>query len=223
MSSSATPSDVPQPPKQATYDQPSNPVDQDPVEQRTAGRTTRSQAAATDSSPSSSFSNNRRQYGDPPAAIHRNPASKPSSDDQLARLEEERVQRRAEEGSRSNDIDTEYGVEQQPTEGHIAAAVEGKNQYNRLQAGAHSGPVGSAQGPGYMGEEPDTAADIGRKRDEHDRILGQSGGKSPRYLGEEDDSTEAERRRVKERKLKEERELDVKGTVGKGTGNVVVS
>lgn len=46
---------------------------------------------------------------------------------------------------RAWDIDTEYGVERHP--GDIATAIEGKGGINREQAGAHAGPVGSAEGP----------------------------------------------------------------------------
>ncbi|KAL1964814.1 hypothetical protein VTN77DRAFT_6316 [Rasamsonia byssochlamydoides] len=207
--SSPTPPDIPQPPTQAAYNQPLNPISQTPVEQQHTSTTT-------------------RRYGDPPPAIRRTPDSRPSSDIQLLRLEKERRQQRDEEARRAGDIDTEYGVEQQPAEGYIAAAVEGKNQYNRLQAGAHAGPVGSAQGPGFMGEQEDTAAEMDRKREEHDHILGQRAGKSPAFSGDSEsegdggDGTDVERQQLRERKRKEKEELDVKGSVSRGSGNVVV-
>ncbi|KKA16661.1 hypothetical protein T310_9709 [Rasamsonia emersonii CBS 393.64] len=212
--SSPTPPDTPQPPTQATYTQPLNPVSQNPVEQLTASATT------------------TRRRGDPPPAIRRTPDSRPSSDVQLARLEQERRRQREREARSGAALDTEYGVEQQPDEGYIAAAVEGKNQYKRAQAGAHAGPVGSADGPGFVGQQDgNTAAQLDRKREEHDHILGRRAGKSPAFDGgdsgeekKEKESSEdvRERQQLRERKDKEKEELDVKGTVSSGTGNVVV-
>jgi hypothetical protein len=57
-----------------------------------------------------------------------------------------------------------------------------------------------------------------RKRSEHDRVLGETGGKSPAF----DESVDAERQRLRERKLRQNKELDVKDSVGRGTGDVVV-
>lgn len=210
---SPTPPDIPQPPTQATYTQPSNPISQTPVEQLTATAST------------------TRRRGDPPPAIRRTPDSRPSSDVQLARLEREYRLRREREARSGAALDTEYGVELQPSEGDIAAAVEGKNQYKRAQAGAHAGPVGSAEGPGFVGQqEGNTAAQLDRKREEHDHILGRRAGRSPAFdgsssgeEGEEKGSEDVrERQQLRERKEKEKEELDVKGTVSSSTGNDVV-
>jgi hypothetical protein len=57
-----------------------------------------------------------------------------------------------------------------------------------------------------------------RKRAEHDRVLGENGGKSPAF----DEGVEAERQRLRQRKLRENEELDVKGSVRNATGDVVV-
>ena len=118
------------------------------------------------------------------------------------------------------EVDLEYGVELQPNEGDIANAVENKSQPARAQAGAHAGPVGSAEGPGHpgFGEEWDSAADLGRKREEHDRVLGERVGQSPAPP----EGEEAEREEVRRRKLEQDRKVDVKGAVGAGTGDPVV-
>jgi hypothetical protein len=205
--------DVPQPPKQTAYTQPSNPISRNPQEEQQ--RVQPQSQAQVDSSSSPSSSSERRQYGDAPAAIHRTAESKPSSDENLARLEQEHSQKVNPEGKRGH-IDLEYGIEQQPGEGYIATAVQGNTENTpRVQPGAHAGAVGST--PGY---EQDTAAQMDRKRAEHDRILGEDGGsKSPAYYGEDVD---VERRQARENKLRSNEELDVKGAVQNATGNVTV-
>ncbi|RMJ23365.1 hypothetical protein PHISP_05780 [Aspergillus sp. HF37] len=67
-------------------------------------------------------------------------------------------------------------------------AVEYKSQRARAQAGAHAGPVGTAEGPGHPGlvEETVSAADMSRKRAEHARVLGEqslAGSGGERELG----------------------------------------
>jgi hypothetical protein len=67
-------------------------------------------------------------------------------------------------------------------------AAEYKSQRARAQAGAHAGPVGTAEGPGHPGlaEERVSAADMPRKRAEHDRVLGEqslAGSGGERELG----------------------------------------
>lgn len=186
-----------QPPEQAAYDQPENPVDQTPQEQRAPPH--------------------QRQRGDPVSSITRRTAeSNPSSDEQLENLKQRREQEQKNLQAAS-DVDLGYGVEHQPAEGDIAQAVRQKSE--RAQAGAHAGPVGSAQGPGNpgFGEERDLASDMGRKREEHDRILGDRVGQSPA----EPDGEAAEREALRQRKLKEEENLDVKGAVRAGTGDPV--
>lgn len=119
------------------------------------------------------------------------------------------------------EVDLEYGVELQPNEGDIANAVESKRRRPRAQAGAHAGPVGSAEGPGHpgFGEERDLAADLERKREEHDRVLGERVGQSPAVP----EGEEAEREEVRRRKLEQDRKVDVKGAVEAGTGDPVVA
>ncbi|EAW14229.1 uncharacterized protein ACLA_072620 [Aspergillus clavatus NRRL 1] len=188
-----------QPPKQAAYDQTKNPITQTPQEQR--------------------ISSQPRQRGDPVSSITRRTAdSNPSNDEELARVKEKR-QREQKNLQAASNVDLEYGVEQQPAEGDIAQAVKHKSERARAQAGAHAGPVGNAQGPGSpgFGEERDLAADMGRKREGHDRILGDRVGQSPA----EPDGEAAEREALRQRKLKEEKNLDVKGAVHAGTGGPV--
>ncbi|PYI09666.1 hypothetical protein BO78DRAFT_32042 [Aspergillus sclerotiicarbonarius CBS 121057] len=189
-----------QPPKQAAYNQSSNPVDRTPYEQRVPQHQT-------------------RQRGDPISSITRNANSHPSNDEALRRLNAEREQeQRAMQNA--SDVDTEYGVEQQPAEGDIAHAVEGKSAEARAraQAGAHAGPVGSAMGPGDPGYEKGEAADLDRKREAHDQMLGDRVGQSP----PEPDGETVERGALRERKLRQDRELDVQGAVSEGSGGAVV-
>jgi hypothetical protein len=105
-----------------------------------------------------------------------------------------------------------YGVEQQPAEGDIAAAVKGKSARarERAQAGAHAGPVGSMRGPGHP-----EMADLDRKREEHDRVLGERVGQSPATPDEEGEE-------LRRGKLERDEELDVEGAVREGTGAPVV-
>lgn len=113
------------------------------------------------------------------------------------------------------EVDLEYGVELQPNEGDIAEGVENKGQRARAQAGAHAGPVGSAEGPGHpgFGEERDLAADMTRKRTEHDQVLGDRVGQSPAPPEEE----------TRQRKMEQDGEIDVKQAVEEGTGRPVVA
>ncbi|KAJ5641267.1 hypothetical protein N7490_005267 [Penicillium lividum] len=187
-----------QPPKQAAYTQPLNPVSHIPQEQRAPAR----------------------HHEDAPGVITRGASSKPSSDEARARLNE---QHRLEQERMLNspDVDLEYGVEQQPAEGYIADAVERKGMgMQRAQAGAHAGPVGSAGGPGHpgFGEERDLAAHMGEKRAEHDRILGEKIGQSPL----EPEYDVAEREAARERKLRQNEDVDVAGAVREASGNPVV-
>ncbi|KAL2009462.1 hypothetical protein VTN00DRAFT_5269 [Thermoascus crustaceus] len=233
MSAVATP---PQPPKESTYTQPSNPVDQTPAEQDQQKKHGQDQQQ---DQPGSDLHREGTQYrstfgprarGDAIPSIHRTPDSRPSDRPDAQIHKQRERERKLDLGGR--DVDTEYGVEQQPAEGDIAGAVEGTRKQQRAQAGAHAGPVGSAQGPGApapaAGEERDLVADMGRKREEHDRVLGERGGKSPAAPEEEgqgqgqEQGVEAERERLRQRKLKEDEQVDVKGAVGKGTENVVV-
>ncbi|RAL13489.1 uncharacterized protein BO97DRAFT_404939 [Aspergillus homomorphus CBS 101889] len=193
-----------QPPKQAGYNQASNPVTQTPSEQR---------------APQHQFE--PRQRGDPISSITRRTAdSRPANDEALHQLNAEREQER-EAMHKASDVDLEYGVEQQPAEGEIAHAVKSTSGQARAraQAGAHAGTVGSANGPGDPGYEKGLAADMDRKAEEHERMLGERVGQSP---AEPDDGVLAEREALRERKLKQDSELDVKGAVSRGTGDPVV-
>ncbi|KAJ5555815.1 hypothetical protein N7461_004285 [Penicillium sp. DV-2018c] len=189
----------PQPPKEAAYNQSSNPVTQ-----------AQEQRAPTEAT---------RHHGDAIGAIYRTAESTPSSDETRANL---RAQHKLHEREVQNasDVDLEHGVEQQPAEGYIADAVQRKGMgQQRAQAGAHAGPVGSAGGPGHpgFGEAEDTAAHLDEKTVEHERILGDRVGRSPAMDGEV-----AEREGVRREKLEKDERLDVKGAVEKATGDPVV-
>lgn len=190
-----------QPPKQAAYAQSSNPVSHNPGEQR--------EAAAP-----------IRHHGDPPM-IKRTMNSKPATDELRARLDE---RQKLEERKKQNapDVDLEYGVEQQPSEGYIADSVGRKGMgIERAQAGAHAGPVGSYAGPGHpgFGEQRDLAADLDRKRVEHDQLLGDEIGRSP----PEPEYDVAEREAVRQNKLRRDGEMNVEAAVKDATGNAVVA
>lgn len=191
-----------QPPKQATYYQSSNPITHNPFEQT-------------------------RQRGDPvpnttTSTTRRTANSKPSSDESLASLKADQQREQARKQG-APDIDLEYGVEQQPAEGNIADAVEHKGTRSsaRTQAGAHSGPVGSAFGPGYSGfgqdgdGGQDQMRDLGRKREEHDRVLGDRVGQSPPEPAEASAD-------IRQQKLELDERLNVKDAVREATGDPVV-
>ncbi|KAB8231983.1 uncharacterized protein BDW43DRAFT_312600 [Aspergillus alliaceus] len=193
MSSQSQP---PQPPKQSTYTQPQNPISQTSLEQEQRIPQT-------------------RHRGDPISPITRGPNSNPANNsalsDHAGKYKQERYNLRS-----AGDVDTEYGVEQEPAEGDIAAAVEGKSARVRAQAGAHAGPVGSAMGPGGPGE-----LDLDRKREEHEQILGERVGKSPAEPGWGFDGESEENEEVR-RRLERERRVDVGEAVREGTGGPVV-
>ncbi|KAE8358840.1 hypothetical protein BDV27DRAFT_163187 [Aspergillus caelatus] len=201
-----------QPPKTSTYIQPKNPISQTPLEQRI---------------PST------RHHGNNVPAIIRGPQSKPSNSDALSKHTRTPKQKQRDLHSAA-DVDTEYGLEQQPAEGDIAARVEGKSARAREQAGAHAGPVGSMFGPGCpatafasSGFGSGSAGDggelreLGRKREEHDRMLGERVGQSPAEPDGDFDGG-SEREEAWRRKLEREEEVDVGSAVREGTGNAVV-
>lgn len=190
-----------QPSKQAAYEQASNPVSKAPQEQR--AQTTQT-----------------RQHGDSLASITRSPDSKPSSEESRARLDAKH-QREKREMQNASNVDEQYGVEQQPSEGYIADAVEHKGQgMERAQAGAHAGPVGSGAGPGHpgFGEERDLAAGMDQKRAEHDRMLGEKVGQSPPAP----ETEVAEREAVRQRKLEQNASVNAGQAVKEATGEPVV-
>jgi hypothetical protein len=190
----------PQPPKEAAYAQPSNPVTHAPQEQR----------APTEAA---------RHHGDSIGAITRTAQSNPSSDEARAHLSAQHKQQDR-EMQNASDVDLEYGVEQQPSEGYIADTVQRKGMgMQRAQAGAHAGPVGSAGGPGHpgFGEAEDIMANMGKKRVEHERILGERVGRSPAMDGDV-----GEREDVRRKKLERDERLDGKGAVEEATGEPVV-
>ncbi|KAJ5521039.1 hypothetical protein N7463_001492 [Penicillium fimorum] len=190
-----------QPPKEAAYTQSSNPVSHTPQEQR-----------ATED----------RHHGDTIGTIKRTASSQPSSVEARARLSAQH-QQHEHELHNASDVDLDYGVEQQPAEGYIADTVQVQRKgmgIQRAQAGAHAGPVGSSGGPGHpgFGEADDLAANLGAKRVEHDRILGDRVGKSP----VEPEGEAVEREAVRRRMLEREEKLDVEGAVKQATGDPVV-
>lgn len=191
-----------QPPKQAAYEQASNPASHRPQEQRAPTQQT-------------------RQHGDSLPSITRTADSNPSSDEVRARLDAQRQQEKRQRQNASN-VDLEYGIEQQPAEGYIADSVERKGMgMNRAQAGAHAGPVGSAGGPGHpgFGEQGDLAAGMDQKRKEHDRVLGERVGQSPSAP----DNDVAEREAVRQQKLERNENVDAEEAVKKATGEPVVA
>lgn len=183
-----------QPPKQASYTQAANPITQTPQERQP---------------------NTRTRGDNVPAITRRTAGSNPSNPESItsAKHQREASQTRLQNAP---EVDLEYGVELQPNEGEIADAVEKKSLRARAQAGAHAGPVGSAEGPGHpgFGEERDLAADLPKKRAEHDRVLGDRVGQSP-AAPEGDEGRQL--------KLEQNREIDVKGAVEEGTGHPVVA
>lgn len=226
--------DVPQPSKETAYTQASNPVSRNPQEQRGQPK----QPSAPDSSlmyatSGTGSSVRSHEYGDAPQKpIHRTADSRPSSDEKLAELRHQREQEASPEGKRGH-VDLEYGIEQQPREGDIAHAVEDNHSesapHQRVQPGVHAGAVGTST-PGF---EQDTAAQMDRKRAEHDRMLGlgkqeEVEAKSPAYYGDADREDEvgggpdAEKRKVRQEKLRADQEVDVKSVVKEATGNAAV-
>lgn len=207
-----------QPPKESSYTQPDNPISHNPQE--------------TEKS--------RRHYGDPVptivASAKRTADSRPSTDESLRRQQQDRT-RHQQHMQSAPDVDTEYGVEQQPAEGDIAAAVKGKSEraQNRMQAGAHAGPVGSAEGPGApqggkAGEATGTVtmmSELDRKTEEHEQVLGERVGRSPpapepEGTARQVSGVEEENAALRREKLKQDREVDVTGAVGGATGGKVV-
>ncbi|KAE8143430.1 hypothetical protein BDV38DRAFT_277452 [Aspergillus pseudotamarii] len=207
----------PQPPKTNTYTQPKNPISQTPLEQQDQEQRISS----------------TRYHGDNVPAITRDPQSKPSNSDALSENTQTRKQQQRNLHSAAN-VDTEYGVEQQPAEGDIAARVEGKSARAREQAGAHAGPVGSMLGPGCPAIatassdfDSVSAGDggelrgLGRKREKHDRMLGERVGQSPAEPDGDFDGG-SEREEAWRRKLEREEDVDVGSAVREGPGSAVV-
>ncbi|KAE8168060.1 hypothetical protein BDV40DRAFT_131369 [Aspergillus tamarii] len=208
----------PQPPKTSTYTQPKNPISQTPKEQQDQEQRIPS----------------TRHHGDNVPTITRGPQSKSSNSDALSEHTQTRKQQQQRSLHSAADVDTEYGVEQQPAEGDIAARVKGKSARAREQAGAHAGPVGSMLGPGCpatatasSGFGSGSAGDggelreLGRKREEHDRMLGERVGQSPAEPDGDFDGG-SEREEAWRRKLERERDVDVGNAVREGTGSAVV-
>ena len=114
-----------------------------------------------------------------------------------------------------------------PAEGDVAATMERKGERARAQAGEHTGPVGSARGPGdpAIGEEKDLTSEMSRKEREHEEVLGdrerQAGSRIVRGAGRESEEVAALTERAREETLNRNRELDVAGAVKEGTGNKV--
>ncbi|KAL2841904.1 hypothetical protein BJY01DRAFT_6648 [Aspergillus pseudoustus] len=192
----------PQPPKESAYNQPSNPVSHNPIEQRDQ----RSQPS---------------NYGNPVPSIIRGAGSKPSTNSTTQKTSQ-RHSDSLNAMHREADVDIDYGVEQQPNEGAIANAVESQSRHKiedrAHQAGAHAGPVGRAQGPGApaFGEGVTTLENLDEKGEEHRRILGERVGRTPPGGSEEERREEG-----RERRLRQDRELHPADVVGEATGDPV--
>ncbi|KKK16057.1 hypothetical protein P175DRAFT_0502178 [Aspergillus ochraceoroseus IBT 24754] len=186
-----------QPPKESVYLQPLNPITHSPYEQRIQP-VPAPHAHQHNGNPVSSVS--RRTYD-----------SRPSSDESIAgiRLRHEHQLKEMQ----SDDLDTEYGVEQQPNEGDIAHAVEGHSRHVQVDACACA-----CAGTPALGEEPDLMANMERKRREHYRVLGE---RAERRQPVPDGET-AEREALRLRRLKQDRELHVQDVVHEATGDPVV-
>ena len=186
----------PQPPRQSAYDQPFS-------------------QTHTDQNPAEAFSSlagpPHRQYGDPPGAIHRTPGSQPASDAKSDRIREGRDDERERLREAGRDLDTQYGVEQQPREGDIAAAVQGSDvnvgggHGRRLQPGVHANLDAGLSLEPSAGQaiRQDTAADLGRKRREHDEGLREK----------HDEALPSGRESARAAALQRDAEVDVKGSV----------
>ncbi|KAL4942795.1 hypothetical protein BDV06DRAFT_156212 [Aspergillus oleicola] len=190
-----------QPPKESAYTQSTNPVSHNPTEN--AASEQRFQTST---------------YGTAPSTITRGASSQPSNESTLSARDQKHASSLS-AMQREGDIDTEYGVEEQPSEGSIAHAVEGQSRH-RVQAGAHAGAVGSAQGPGAppKGEGESNLSNLEEKTQLHEQILGDRVGRSPPAP----DGVSVENERVRERKLEQDRELHPKDVVEGATGEPVV-
>ncbi|PLB33248.1 uncharacterized protein BDW47DRAFT_6348 [Aspergillus candidus] len=202
---------LPEPPKQAAYNQPSNPVSHTPAEQRILSthqqqpllsQFTRQGARVT------------RHAGDIDVDAAKDTSHHPSSSSSPYPS--------ASSANTSpdikNDINIGYGVEQQPSEGYIAHAVKDDSRDNVINNNIKDdSPREHLEGCDGYDEEDDLMAHMGRKRREHDRVLRERlEGSSPGT-----DVGSVEREALRRRKMEEER-LDVVGAVRRGTGSPVV-
>ncbi|KAK2764541.1 hypothetical protein FQN54_009236 [Arachnomyces sp. PD_36] len=222
MNSSAPP----QPPKECVYTQPHNPA-----------HTTRTPAEETLSihpphEPHEPHQHHQRQYGEPQSprtppspTIHRTAFSRPSSDTQLERLERIHDEHRAHETTeREGDIDLEYGVELQPAECDIAAAVTRKEKLWRSRTESSEVlPKEDRDVPPSNGKPVlKVYDDLERKKVAHEALLMdwmESG--EPGDQGAE--STVCERERARRKRMKQDRELDVRESVTGGSGRGVIA
>ncbi|KAL4927078.1 uncharacterized protein BDV17DRAFT_136896 [Aspergillus undulatus] len=194
----------PQPDKSSAYTQPNNPVSHNPAETALGEQEQRSQ-------------NSGSSYGTPPASITRGASSQPSNDSSLSATHQKHTD--SQKSMQDHEVDTEYGVEEQPSEGSIAQAVEGRSRH-RVQAGAHAGAVGSPQGPGAppKGEGESNLQNLEEKTTLHEQILGDRVGRSPPVP----DGVSVENEKVRERKLEQDRRLHPGDVVREATGEPVV-
>ena len=192
-----------QPPKQEAYTQASNPVSQTPQEQRTSAPKTRGYDHAGSS------------------ITHRTADSRPSNDEALSQLEAQRKQEGRKKQNMPN-VDLEYGVEQQAAEGYIADSVERKGAgMNYAQIDAHADGLGAAAVPGHpgFGEQTDLADHMDQKRAEHERNLhekSQHDSSSSQY-------DVAEREAVRNRKMRQSEDMDVKRAAKEATDKPVIT
>ena len=201
---------LPEPPKQAAYNQPSNPVSHTPAEQR---------ILSTHQQQSSQFPRQggrvTRHAGDIDVDTAQATPHHPSASSSYPTAATDNTTNT----NAKNDIDIGYGVEQQPDEGYIAHAVRGNTRDNNINSTNDDAPREHLEGCDGYDEEDDLMAHMGRKRREHDRVLRERvEGSSPRRT----DVESAEREALRRRKLEEEERLDVVGAVRRGTGSPVV-
>ncbi|PKY07160.1 hypothetical protein P168DRAFT_287657 [Aspergillus campestris IBT 28561] len=203
---------LPEPPKQAAYNQPSNPVSHTPAEQRILS--THQQQPQ-----SSQFTRQggkvTRHAGDIVIDTAKDTSHRPSSSSSPYTT----ASSANTNADIKNDMNIGYGVEQQPNEGYIAHAVEDNSRYNNNNINniKDDSPREHLEGCDGYDEEDDLMAHMSRKRREHDRVLRERmEGSSPGA-----DVGCVEREALRRRKLEEER-LDVVGAVRRGTGSPVV-
>ncbi|PLN76011.1 hypothetical protein BDW42DRAFT_179611 [Aspergillus taichungensis] len=206
---------LPEPPKQAAYNQPSNPVSHTPAEQRILSTHQQQQA----SQPSQFLRQGgrvTRHAGDidvnaAEATSHHHPSSSSSYPTAAADNTDTNT-------NIKNDIDIGYGVEQQPNEEYIAHAVQGNTRDHNINNTNDGSPREHLEGCDGYDEEDDLMAHMGRKRREHDRVLRERVERSSPGI----DVQSVEREALRRRKLEEEERLDVVGAVRRGTGSPVV-
>lgn len=223
----------PQPPKECVYTQPLNPA-----------HTTRTPAEEELSThlrdqpprPPPQHQHHQRWYGEPQSprtpptpTIHRTGFSPPSSDAELERLERAHDNRRAHETSdRQEDIDLEYGVELQPSECDIAAAVTGRERRWRSRTESLEVlPKEEVEGQednglGYGRSFPKVYNDLDRKKVAHENLL-REWVESEQQGDQGGESTVCERERARRRRIQQDSDVDIKGSITSSSGHGVIA